>query len=102
MERHAFTSCYGAGGEEMALSSLRRNDGTAPMPQPKDDLSRCLAALDQHRTLIAVVELSLATWLVGGIVESRKGASVACDLVSLPRSSNRACGFPASNVVHHI
>ena len=38
------------------------------MPQPKDDLSRSLVALDQHRTLIAVVELSSATWLVGGIV----------------------------------
>src|SRR5271166_410122 len=38
------------------------------MPQPKDDLSRSLVALDQDRTLIAVVELSLATWLVGGMV----------------------------------
>jgi transposase len=38
------------------------------MPQPKDDLSRCLVALEQHRTLIAVVELSSATWLVGGMV----------------------------------
>jgi transposase len=38
------------------------------MPQPKDDLRRSLVALDQHRTLIAVVELSLASWLVGGIV----------------------------------
>src|SRR3954468_4303931 len=38
------------------------------MRQPKDDLSRSLVALDQHRTLIAVVELSLATWLVGGVV----------------------------------
>jgi transposase len=38
------------------------------MPQPKDDLSRSLVALEQHRTLIAVVELSLTTWLVGGIV----------------------------------
>src|SRR5215472_5399477 len=38
------------------------------MPQPKDDLSRSLVALDQHRTLIAVVELSLESWLVGGIV----------------------------------
>jgi transposase len=38
------------------------------MPQPKDDLSRSLVALDQHRTLIVVVELSLAAWLVGGIV----------------------------------
>lgn len=38
------------------------------MPQPKDDLSRSLVALEQDKTLIAVVELSLATWLVGGIV----------------------------------
>ncbi|MBV8092492.1 MAG: hypothetical protein JO212_08015 [Acetobacteraceae bacterium] len=38
------------------------------MPQPKDDLSRSLVALDQHQTLVAVVELSSATWLVGGIV----------------------------------
>jgi len=34
----------------------------------KDDLSRSLVALDQDRTLIAVVELSLATWLVGGVL----------------------------------
>jgi transposase len=38
------------------------------MPQPQVDLSRSLVALDQHRTVIAVVELSLATWLVGGVV----------------------------------
>jgi transposase len=38
------------------------------MPQPKDDLSRSLVALDQNKTIIAVVELSLAAWLVGGIV----------------------------------
>ena len=38
------------------------------MPQPKDDLSRSLVALDQHSSLIAVVELSLSTWLVGGMV----------------------------------
>jgi transposase len=39
-----------------------------PMPQPKDDLSRSLVALDQHTTLIAAVELSLSTWLVGGMI----------------------------------
>ena len=33
------------------------------MPQPKDDLSRSLVALEQDKTLIAVVELSLTTWL---------------------------------------
>jgi hypothetical protein len=34
------------------------------MHQPKDDLSRSLVTLDQDRTLIGVVELSLKTWLV--------------------------------------
>jgi transposase len=33
-----------------------------------NDMSRCLAALDQDSTIIAVVELSLRTWLVAGIV----------------------------------
>jgi len=37
------------------------------MPQV-DDLSRCLAALDQDSTLIAVIELSLKHWLVAGII----------------------------------
>jgi transposase len=38
------------------------------MPQPKDDLSRSLVALHQNNTLIAVVELSSKTWLVGGMI----------------------------------
>ena len=38
------------------------------MSQPKDDLSKSLVALDQHKTLIASIELSLKSWLVGGIV----------------------------------
>lgn len=38
------------------------------MPQPKFEPSRSLVALDQPKTLIAVVELSLSTWLVGGMV----------------------------------
>jgi transposase len=38
------------------------------MPQPKDDLGKSLVALDQNRTLVAVVELSQSSWLVGGIV----------------------------------
>jgi transposase len=38
------------------------------MPQPKFDPSRSRVALDQRTTVIAVVELSLATWLVGGMV----------------------------------
>ena len=37
------------------------------MPQP-NDLSRSLVALDQDSTIIAVVELSQSSWLVGGVV----------------------------------
>jgi len=37
------------------------------MPQP-NDLSRSLAALDQDSTLIAVVEMSQTSWLIGAIV----------------------------------
>ena len=33
-----------------------------------NDMSRCLAALEQDSTIVAVVELSLRTWLVAGIV----------------------------------
>jgi hypothetical protein len=40
---------------------------SAAMPQP-NDLSRSLVALDQHSTIIAVVELSHASWLVGGML----------------------------------
>jgi transposase len=54
----------------------RRAEGTivaatkptrCPMPQP-NDLSRSLAALDQDSTLMAVIEMSQASWLVGAIV----------------------------------
>lgn len=33
-----------------------------------NDLSRCLAPLDMHTTLIAVIEMSQSSWLVAGIV----------------------------------
>ena len=33
-----------------------------------DDLSRSLTAFDQDSTLIAVIEMSLTSWLVAGIV----------------------------------
>src|ERR1700719_3582578 len=54
----------------------RRGDGTivavangwsALMPQP-NDLSRSLVALDQDSTIIAVVEMSQSSWLVGGVL----------------------------------
>ena len=37
------------------------------MPQP-NDLSRSLTALDQDSTLIAVIEMSQASWPVGAMV----------------------------------
>ena len=37
------------------------------MPQA-NDLSRCLATLEQGSTLVAVIELSQASWLVAGMV----------------------------------
>ena len=37
------------------------------MPQP-NDLSRSLVTLDHNSTIIAVVELSQSSWLVGGVV----------------------------------
>src|SRR4051795_11669975 len=57
------------------LWGRRRGQGTlvatepteCPMPQA-NDLSRCLLTLEQGSTLIAVVELSQASWLVAGIV----------------------------------
>ena len=47
------------------------------MPQP-NDLSRSLVALDQNSTIIAVVEMSQSSWLVGGMnPSSSSGESVA-------------------------
>ena len=40
------------------------------MPQP-NDLSRSLVALDQNSTIIAVVEMSQSSWLVGGVRRPR-------------------------------
>ena len=37
------------------------------MPK-RNDLSRSLAALDQNRTLIAVIEMSRSSWLVAGVI----------------------------------
>jgi transposase len=39
-----------------------------PRQRKPNDLSRSLTALDMDTTLIAVVELSLSSWLVAGIV----------------------------------
>jgi len=39
-----------------------------PRQRKPNDLSHGLAALDSDHTLIAVVELSLSSWLVAGVV----------------------------------
>src|SRR3954454_12875120 len=44
------------------------SDGAALMAQQLDDLSRSPTPLDQDSTIIAVIEMSQATWLVAGIV----------------------------------
>src|SRR6516162_2484433 len=58
---------YGAGGEDVATSLLQSNRWSAAMPQP-NDLSRSVVALDQNSTIIAVVEMSQSSWLVGGML----------------------------------
>src|SRR5207302_1975249 len=51
----------------MAPWSLENTRWSTPMPQ-SNDLSRSLTALDQDSTLIAIIEMSQASWLVGAIV----------------------------------
>src|ERR1700732_907610 len=58
--------CYGAGDEGMAPSLL--SDKPMERPMQRNDLSRSLVAFEQNSTLVAVVELSLKTWLVAGLV----------------------------------
>ena len=54
----------GRGGGNFAAAF---NQWSAAMPQP-NDLSRSLVALDQNSTIIAVLEMSQSSWLVGGVV----------------------------------
>src|SRR5690348_2428451 len=58
---------WGGRRGKVATSSLHLTDGVAAMPQP-NDLSRSLVALDQDSTIIAVVEMSQSSWLVGGVL----------------------------------
>jgi transposase len=55
----------GAGGEKMATSSL--NEPMECGDAPAEQLEQALVALDQNSTIIAVVELSQSSWLVGGV-----------------------------------
>jgi transposase len=61
------------------------------MPQA-NDLSRCLVTLEQDNTLIAVIELSQASWLVAGIVpaiERQPVKKIEADKVALLRLLGR-------------
>src|SRR5208283_304770 len=63
--------CYGASGESMACSAPVTNRWRVSMPKP-NDLSRSITAFEQNSTLIAVIEMSLSSWLVSGIVPGIK------------------------------
>jgi hypothetical protein len=58
----------GADGGEMSPSSLEATPMERPMPQQLDDLSRSLTPLEQDSTIIAVIEMGQASWLVAGLV----------------------------------
>src|SRR5215469_14336799 len=57
----------GRTARELAPSSSDRTDGVLTMPKP-NDLSRSPVALDDNTTLIAVIEMGLASWLIAGRV----------------------------------
>ena len=64
--------CYGAAAGILHPSLLIITDGAPPM-QKCNDLNRSLNPLDPDGTLIAVIELSQSSWLVGGIVPGVEG-----------------------------
>src|ERR1035437_4328951 len=57
----------GRAAEVVAPSSSLRTDGGCPVAQV-NDLSRSLTAFDPISTLVVVVEMSKASWLVSGVV----------------------------------
>src|ERR1700692_2806505 len=57
----------GRAAEVVAPSSSIRTDGGYPVAQV-NDLSRSLTAFDPISTLVVVVEMSKASWLVSGAV----------------------------------
>jgi transposase len=57
----------GVSDESMTFSAPVINERSAHMPKP-DDLSRSFTAFEQDSTLIAIIGMSLTSWLVPGIV----------------------------------
>ena len=66
-EKSQIQRCYGRVARAWHHRRCEQTRRGFPMPQV-NDLSRCLAALDQDSTLIAVIEMSQSSWLVAGIV----------------------------------
>src|SRR5580704_13959980 len=62
----SLSRCYGAAARKLHPSSPMWTDG-APMQKP-NDLNQSRIVLKQDSTLIAVIEMSLSSWLVAGIV----------------------------------
>ena len=56
--------CYGASGGR-GIFSAGQKPMERPMPKP-NDCSRSVMAFEQNGTLIAVIEMSLSSWLVAG------------------------------------
>src|SRR4030088_785644 len=69
LRRHApkVGEAMGRAAEVVAPSSSIRTDGGCPVAQV-NDLSRSLTAFDPISTLVVVVEMSKASWLVSGVV----------------------------------
>jgi len=74
--------------------------------QYPSDTSRCLAALDQDTTLIAVIEMSLSTWLVAGVVPGierqplKKLAAGTCSAQAAASLALRSRKGRAENYTH--
>src|SRR3954454_8402839 len=66
--RRSRPRCYGADGGEDVTIVAGSNAMERPMAQQLDDLSRSLTPLEQDSTIISVIEMSQASWLVAGIV----------------------------------
>ena len=85
----SFSRCYGAAARKLH-PSLMWTDG-APMQKP-NDLNQSRIVLKQDSTLIAVIEMSLSSWLVAGVVpgvERQPLKKLAVDESTLLKLLNR-------------
>src|ERR1044071_2537267 len=96
----------GRTAEVMAPSSSTRTDGGCPVAQV-NDLIRSLTAFDPISTLVVVVEMSKASWLVSGVVPGierqplkklEPDATALLRLVERWRSEAVRAGRPISRV----